>query len=256
LTGRLKGLLRATAFVAFTLPLMPLQAFFIFTWPRMARRFPHLYHRALRRLLGLRISVTGTLPDTGAILIVSNHVSWLDIVVLSSIAELSFVAKREVGRWPFFGWLAKLQRTVFVDRERRHSTVKSQGEMADRLRRRETLVLFPEGTSHTGMSVLSFKSSFFAPASADDVALVPLTLAYRQHWHLPLMRHERPRIAWYGDMELLPHLWHALCSGPVGVDVIIHDPVDFKNRKQAASESEALIRRSLVAALHGRVIMR
>jgi lyso-ornithine lipid O-acyltransferase len=251
-----KGAMRAIAFLSFTLPLMPLQLLFICTWPRMAKRFPHLYHRVMRKLLGLRVNVAGSMPSTGARLIVSNHVSWLDIVVLSSVAELSFVAKREVGTWPFFGWLAKLQRTVFVDRDRRLSTGKSQTELEQRLRAGETLVLFPEGTSHTGAAVLPFKSSFFAAATADDVTLVPLTMAYRRHWALPLMRHERPRVAWYGDMDLLPHLWQALCSGPIGVDVIIHNPLDFKNRKQAAAETEALIRHSLAAALHGRAILR
>lgn len=256
--GRLSGISRTLCFVALTLPLMPLQWLFIALWPRMARNLPHHYHKLVCRILGFNIKMTGQLPEGGQCLIVSNHVSWIDIMVLSTVAPLSFVAKREVAAWPFFGWLAKLQRTVFVDRERRHSTKHSRSEMEERLASGDRIVLFPEGTSHDGSSVLPFKSSFFAAASASEIAIVPVTLAYTQNWNLPLTRRNRPRFAWYADMELIPHLWEALCAGPLTVHVIIHPALDGHtraDRKRASATSERMIRQSLATALHGRPVL-
>jgi lyso-ornithine lipid O-acyltransferase len=254
--AKLSATLRALCFVLLTLPLMPLQALFILVWPNMARVFPHYYHKIACRILGFKTVVMGELPKSGQCLIVSNHVSWIDIVVLSAVSPLSFVAKREVAQWPFFGWLAKLQRTVFVDREKRHSTKHSRTELEMRLAAGDRVVLFPEGTSHTGESVLPFKSSFFAAATAPEIAIVPVTLVYKQNYGLPLSRRNRGTFAWYADMDLIPHLWGALCASPLTVEIIIHPALDVEtglNRKRAKEVAEGTIRRSLAAALHGRV---
>ena len=118
---RVRPYLILLGFLALTLPLMPVQ--YGFTWfsRRAARWLPFAYHRLLCRLLGITITTQGALPKRPALL-VANHVSWLDIPVLSAIMPVSFIAKREVGTWPLFGLMAKLQRTVFIDRERRHKT--------------------------------------------------------------------------------------------------------------------------------------
>lgn len=253
MNGSFSAFIRMLMFSGLTLSLMPLQFFFLVSWRSMAKTLPHLYHRAASRLLGFKVTVSGELPQKGPCLIVSNHVSWIDIVVLSRIGHVSFVAKREIAGWPLFGWLSKLQRTVFVDRERRHATGQSRTEMAERLSDGERIVLFPEGTSHTGASVLTFKSSFFA-AATEGVAIVPVTLVYKQHWGLPLSRRNRPFFAWYADMPLMLHLWQALQSVPLGIDVIIHSPLETGlDRKQAAKQSEQLIRETLARALHGRL---
>lgn len=240
--------LRLAAFVLLTLPLMPLQQIFVWTWPAAARRFPHLYHRLVALILGVRVSVIGT-PVRG--LWASNHVSWLDIVVLSAVAPLSFIAKREVNRWPFFGSLARLQRTVFIDRDRRQSAGVARDDMQTRLAAGDTLVLFAEGTSGDGAHVLPFKSAFFA--AADSVQ--PVTLAYRVHWALPLTRRHRPTYAWYGDMPMAPHLWQALRSGPIDVTVILHPPLtqaQAGNRKALAKATEDAVRRGLADELSGK----
>ncbi len=139
-------------FAALTLPLMPLQQLFVWVSPRMARVFPMYYHRWSAHSRA-QVEVTGEAPRKGPMLIVSNHVSWLDIVVLSAVAPVSFIAKRESVSWPFFGSLARLQRTIFVDRDRRHATGNSRDDMRERLRQGDMLVLFPEGTSNDGREV-------------------------------------------------------------------------------------------------------
>jgi len=240
-------------FSAVTLPLMPLQQLFIWIWPGMARVFPMHYHRIICRVLGVRVEVTGMAPASGPILIAANHVSWLDIVILSSVAPVSFVAKREVSGWPFFGSLARLQRTVFVDRDRRHATGGARDEMRDRLKGGDILVLFAEGTSGDGRNVLPFKSSFFGAAEMPGVLVQPVTLAYRGHRNLPMNRRLLPSYAWYGDMDLVPHLLGALRAGPIEVSVVCHAPLSLSgevNRKALASHVEDEVRRGLARALH------
>lgn len=240
-------------FTALTLPLMPLQQIFLWVWPCMARVFPMYYHRLVCRILGVRVEVVGAAPRHGPLLIACNHVSWLDIVVLSSVAPVSFVAKNEVARWPLFGSLARLQRTVFVDRARRHATGGARDEMRERLKAGDILVLFAEGTSGDGRSVLPFKSSFFGAADEPGVLVQPVTLAYRGHRNLPMNRRLLPVYAWYGDMELAPHLLGALRAGPIEVTVVCQPPLSLSgelNRKGLARHAEEQVRRSLALALH------
>lgn len=251
--SRLRPWIILALFAGLTVPLMPLQQLFIWIWPGMARRFPMHYHRLVCRLLGIRLEVKGRAPEQGPLLIVSNHVSWLDIMVLSAVAPLSFVAKREVAGWPFFGTLARLQRTVFVDRDRRHATGNSRDEMKDRLQAGDILVLFPEGTSSDGRRVLPFKSSFFGAADTEGVLVQPVSLAYRGHRNLPMNRRLMPAYAWYGDMDLAPHLLEALATGPIEVTVVCHAPLSLSgemNRKALARHAEAEVRRGLTLALH------
>ncbi|MEL6873345.1 MAG: lysophospholipid acyltransferase family protein, partial [Pseudomonadota bacterium] len=112
----IRAVTRLGAFALLTLPLMPVQAILKRTAPDAARRFPHWYHRQVCRILGIRLHVDGQIDRNAPALIVANHASWLDIVVLSAVAPVSFVAKKDVAGWPFVGTLARLQRTVFVDR--------------------------------------------------------------------------------------------------------------------------------------------
>src|SRR5512139_3485301 len=116
--SRLRAATVLAGFMGFTLPLMPVQAILLRWSPSAARRFPHWYHRHVCRILGIRLHIDGAVA-TGPVLLVSNHTSWLDIPVLSAVAPVSFVAKAEVARWPFVSSLARLQRTVFVDRTKR-----------------------------------------------------------------------------------------------------------------------------------------
>jgi lyso-ornithine lipid O-acyltransferase len=231
--GSLRASLIALGFLAFTLPLMPLQWLLIKTHCRYARLLPWAYHRLLCRLLGMTFSLNGAIPAAPCLL-VSNHASWLDIPLLSAVLPLSFIAKQEVNRWPLFGTMARLQRTVFIDRTRRQSTGFSADEIADRLKAGDCLVLFPEGTSSEGSGVLPFKSSYFGAVEKLDVAIIPVTVSY-----------QGSATAWYGDMDLLPHLWEVLKSGPFSVQVTIHSPLKKADRKTMARDAETTIRQTL-----------
>ena len=115
---------------------MPLQLLFLATGSRYARTFPHWYHRQVCRIAGIRLNIDGRVADEQGVLLISNHVSWLDITVLSAVAPVSFVAKQEVASWPFVSWLAKLQRSVFVDRNRRSEVGDKANEILEPARSR------------------------------------------------------------------------------------------------------------------------
>jgi 1-acyl-sn-glycerol-3-phosphate acyltransferase len=253
--------LRAAAILAVfllaTLLLIPWQWLGLTLGLRHARNFPHRYHRFVARLFGIRIRVIGDLPRE-AVLIVANHTGWLDIVIFSAVAPISFVAKAEVGSWPFFGTLARLQRTVFVERTRRSQTGAARDSIAARLAGGDTLVLFPEGTSSDGNQVLPFKSALLGAAEslrADGrhVTVQPVSTAYVGSHGMPMGRDERPFYAWYGDMELVPHLWEALKAGPLDVVVQFHQPLslDALDRKELTRAAEAEIRAGQARALAG-----
>ncbi len=251
------------AFVGFTLPLMPVQAVLLRTWPSGARRFPHWYHRRVCGLLGIRVQVEGELAADTPVLLVANHTSWLDIPVVSAAAPVSFVAKKEVAGWPFVSWLAKLQRTVFVDRTRRTSIGTTANEMIERLNGGDTLVLFAEGTSSDGNRVLPFKTSLLAAAKpsktsgeiAPRAVVQTLAIVYTHLHGLPLGRADRPLVGWYGDMEMGSHAWELLKAGPLDVTVRLGKPVpleSFTDRKALARYSEEEVKAGVVELLRGR----
>src|SRR4051812_31557018 len=117
--ARLRAVFIIAAFLAVTVLGMPVQWLLLKLHAKAARRFPNRYHRLVAALFGIHIKVTGA-PVTGeGVLMVANHPSWADIVIFSAVTPLSFVAKAEIAAWPLFGPLARLQRTVFVERARR-----------------------------------------------------------------------------------------------------------------------------------------
>jgi lyso-ornithine lipid O-acyltransferase len=238
------------ALLLITLPLMLLQQLFTLTSRRAARWLPSAYLWLLCKLVGVKIEVIGELPKPGPALIVGNHVSWIDIPIVGSLFPASFIAKREIGTWPLVSHLAKLQGTVFVDRIRRQTVLKSRDQMQSRLKSGDKLVLFPEGTSHDGKAVLPFKSTFFSAVAGLDVPVIPITLAFMSIRKLPLTPRQRPIYAWYGDMELAGHVWEALRAGPLHVKVIFHPALEPAHRKVLARASYATIRGSLASALH------
>lgn len=233
---------------------------------RLARRktFPNRYHRFLCRLFGIRVTVLGRAIQSEGVLMAANHTSYFDILVLSAAARVSFIAKREVANWPLAGTLARLQETVFIERERRSQTVEARDHIRERLMEGDALILFPEGTSDDGNSVFPFKSSLLGAAETDvgldshgrprHVPVQPVSISYIGLYGLPMGRDMRPLFAWYGDMDLVPHLWEALKSGPFEAVVEFHPPLDVDRlggRKALASAAEVIVRTGQARALAG-----
>jgi len=220
-------------------------------------RIPRLYHQVNCFLLGLRVIKHGIPDKSQAVLYVSNHSSYLDIIVLAALTEACFVSKFEVASWPLFGMLAKLNHTVFVKRRMRESGEKLR-EIKARLRQGQRLILFPEGTSSDGNRVLPFNSTFFAAGSTRldgfPVKVQPIAIGYTQLSGLPLGRGGRPSCAWYGDMSLAGHLWSVFKSGAIDVEVAFLPSVracDFASRKELAKSCESNVAFALSDMLRG-----
>ena len=220
------------------------------------------YYRRLCALLRLRVRVVGELARGRPVLVVANHVSWVDIVVLGATAPFAFVAKREVAGWPLFGTVARLTRTVFVDRTHRQQTGDAVAEIAQRLAHGHPVALFAEGTSSDGNRVLPFRSALVGAveeacerAGLGEVLLQPLSICYTGFQGLPMGRQHRPLVAWYGDLDFLPHVKEFIRRGAVDAVVTFGAPIAVDgaaNRKAVAMTLETSVRRITAATLRAR----
>jgi 1-acyl-sn-glycerol-3-phosphate acyltransferase len=226
-------------------------------WPDTI--IPKLWHRSIVKAAGFHIHVTGALSQKRPLLVASNHISWTDIAVLGSLADVNFIARGDMAGWPLMGWLATLQRTVFVERERKRTSGEQANEIASRLARGDAMVLFAEGTTGDGNMVLPFKSTLFGAASmtiaeggAEEVFIQPVAIAYTRLHGMPLGRTHRPLAAWIGDEALWPHAKRLLARGGIDVEVRFGEPVPFRagfNRKETARRIEREVHDMMQAAL-------
>jgi 1-acyl-sn-glycerol-3-phosphate acyltransferase len=254
----LTSLWKLLLYAGFTLVLLPAQIFALRFHRGWARQLPIFYHRICARLLGFRITIEGERSAARPTLFVVNHSSYLDITLLGAALEASFIAKSEVARWPVYGVLAKLQNTVFVERNR--SRVAGQRDhIAERLATGDSLILFPEGTSNDGNRTLPFKSALFEVADIEiggqKLAVQPVSLAYTRLNGIAIGRTFRPFFAWYGDMDLAPHLWRVLGLGVIEVEIRFHPVVTLAqlgSRKALASYCQNAVAKGVSDSLAGR----
>lgn len=248
-----------------TLALLPAQLVLLRLGPRHGWRLPLRFHRLVCTCLGVRRTVRGTPPPKGeGGLIVANHVSWLDISVIGAERPLSFVAKAEVATWPVIGFLAKVQRTLFIDRTRRSATAGMTAEMGQRLADGQSIVLFAEGTTGDGTRILPLRSSLLGAVhealgrnggETTDVTVYPLTITYTGYHGMAGGRFERAALAWYGDTELAPHLKAMLDAGAIDAELAWGEPIRMgrqTSRKAATRLAETAIRRARNEAITGR----
>ena len=222
---------------------------------------PRAFHRLGCVFLGLRVKVVGK-PATGrATLLVSNHISWTDIVAIGSVADVTFVAKREVGEWFFVGMMARLQKTIFVDRTRRSDAARTSREMGRHMASGNAVLLFAEGQSDIGTHVLPFRSALVGAAQhamidagATDVLIQPLTIAYTRLQGLPVSRNERSLIAWIKSKSVGQNIAEILGGGVKDVTVAFGTPMPLDegaDRKAVSKAAEDQVRRMLVALNRG-----
>lgn len=246
-------------FAGWTLCLAPLQCVLLALRVPFARKLPMIWHRGVCRIFGFRIEHYGAMSRAKPTLFICNHSSYLDISALGAVLPGSFVAKAEVRGWPGFGFLATLQRTVFVER-RPSRTARHRDEMTARLEAGDSLILFPEGTSNDGNRVLPFKSAFFGiaekPIRGRPLVVQPVSIAYTRLNGIPMGRPYRPFYAWYGDMDLGSHIWAVAGLGAATVAIQFHPPLTierFGSRKALAQACHAEIADGVSRAISGKL---
>ncbi|KRE06337.1 hypothetical protein ASE63_24220 [Bosea sp. Root381] len=261
------AILRLSLLSLGTAALIPAQLLVMRLAPKHGTRLPLLFHRLTCRCLGVKRRVRGTPPPPGSSgLIVANHVSWLDISVLGAERPVCFVAKREVEGWPVIGFLADLQRTLYIDRSRRAATADVAAQMGARLSDGEAVVLFAEGTTGDGTRILQLRSSLLGAAhealgrgesgqdGEADIAVYPLTISYTGFHGMAGGRFERSALAWYGDTELGPHLKTVLGIGAIDVELAWGAPITMgrqTSRKEATRLAAAAIRKARQETVSG-----
>lgn len=212
---------------------------------------PAIFHRLVCRILSIRLEVRGTAVPTGQVMFLCNHLSYLDIPAIGSVLRACFVAKEDVRAWPLIGSLARLQHTVFVSRNPRRVPEVARSLHAA-LATGHHLVLFPEGTTSDGSTVLPFKSSLFAILSdpaLKQVALQPMTIELLAVDDAPIRDgRSRDRYAYYGEMHLLPHLMAFMRGRGARLRLTLHAPLPASShvpRKALAVLAHANVARGL-----------
>lgn len=253
--------LRLLGFFSLIIFLLPVQLLLRKIRPELPFYIAQIFYRQVCRLLGIQVNVHGTMATTPPVMFVVNHTSYLDIIILGSLIPAAFVAKSEVAGWPMIGGLAKLQNTIFI--ERRSTRIAGQkSHLQNHLADRKSLILFPEGTSSSGQTVLPFKTALFSiveePLGDIEIAVQPVSLTCTGLNNMPMTRSWRSFYAWYGDMTLVPHLWNVFGLGQFKIDVIFHRPVrpgDFPDRKTLAQYCQQQVAKGVEQSLTGRPLL-
>jgi 1-acyl-sn-glycerol-3-phosphate acyltransferase len=198
--------------------------------PAARARWLHRWCHFAVRVLGLRLTTLGSMPRTG--LLVCNHLSYLDIIALCALRPCVFVAKSEVGRWPLFGWLARSAGTIFVERLRKADCARVVRQMNHALERGMLVVLFPEGTSSDGTTVLPFKPALLEPARALGRPVTAGAIGYSLR-----DGSVADEVCYWRDMTLLPHLLNLITKREISAEI------SFAGAKPLTGDRKSIARR-------------
>lgn len=231
--------LRIFPFLVWSVIIAFFQVIYHFLLRRNFFLFYKIFFKGLIKIFGIKVNIKGR-KSKKKVLYVSNHISYLDIFVLGSSVNGVFVAKSEIESWPIINKLCKLGRTIFVNR---NDIIRVKGQMnriTNILKSGYSVILFPEGTSSDGSKVLPFKSSLLGvieDKGPQEFYIQPLSISYSKLDGIPLEIKFRPFFAWFGNMDLISHVWTFLGLGFSEVNVNFHEPKKFshfKDRKHAA----------------------
>lgn len=210
----------------------------------LQKRIMQRWSAELLTILHVRISVTGKMPlgEISGGMIVSNHISWLDVFVMSSILPMRFVAKSEVRRWPFIGWLCARAHTIFIERNKRSDTIRTNLQAVETLRQGGRMAIFPEGTTTDGSRVNHFHASLLQPAIDARTPIYPIALHYHDQ-----ANHPNLDAAYIDDMTFVESMWKILSSRDLHARVITTSALStqVENRRVLALQAQHHIAQAL-----------
>jgi len=193
----------------------------------------HTWAKCVMVLLSVRVEVVGK-PPIAPFLLVSNHLGYVDIMLLASVARCAFVSKAEIASWPVIGLLARSMGTVFLDRTRKRDVPRVVREIRRRYDRGQGVVFFPEGTSTPGSEVAPFRSSLLEPAAQAGLPVSHATLRYETSAGDPPAHLS---VSWWGDMEFAPHFLELLTLARIEARVVFgEESIRESDRKRLAEE--------------------
>jgi 1-acyl-sn-glycerol-3-phosphate acyltransferase len=191
----------------------------------------------LLRLLGIALKTEGT-PRSGAKLLVANHISWLDIVVINAVEPARFVSKSEVRHWPVIGRLVDAAGTLYIERERRRDAMRVVHQMAEALKAGQTLAVFPEGTTTDGHGLLPFHANLLQAAVATQTPVQPVALRFSD-----AARRVSPAVAYIGDTTLLQSLLMVVTADQLTahMHLLAAEPTEHTDRRSVSQRAREMI---------------
>ena len=184
--------------------------------PEQAEATVAQWSRDMLRIMGVQLEVRGQAPAAGPCLVVANHISWLDILVINAAQPVRFVSKADVLRWPLLGSLVAGAGTLFIERESRRDALRMVQLMAERLQAGDRVAVFPEGTTGDGRGLLPFHPNLLQSAIAADAPIVPVALRYVKANSQE--RHDAP--VFVGSTTLVASIWTTLRAR--GLTAVVH----------------------------------
>jgi 1-acyl-sn-glycerol-3-phosphate acyltransferase len=225
---------------------------FVFPWVAPPKRHAIIRHWCSRLLHILRVEARiHGFPESGLpgnLLIVANHISWLDIFVLSAVQPSRFIAKAEVRSWPLIGRLATGAGTLFIDRERRHDTHKVGQHAAEALARGEVVAVFPEGTTTDGTTLLKFHGSLLQPIVETEGHVQPVAIRYRR-----ITGEHSTAPSYAGETTFMESFWRVTGERRLVVEMHLAAPLPARerHRRELVRAAEAAIRTALALPASG-----
>ncbi|MBE7941762.1 MULTISPECIES: lysophospholipid acyltransferase family protein [Ramlibacter] len=183
---------------------------------------------AMLRILGITLELRGTPPAAGPVLLVANHISWLDILVLHAARHCRFVSKSDVRHWPLVGALATGAGTLYIERESRRDALRVVHHMAESLRDGDILAVFPEGTTSDGISLLPFHANLLQAAITAQAPVQPVALSFLDAG----TRGRSLAPCYIGDDTLLASIWRTLTAPPIVAVVAFGEPEPAQGRER------------------------
>ena len=248
---RLIAFLKLFLIIFAILILSPIQYFFVLFNFKYRLFIPLLFHRLLLKILGIKVKIIGKNSNFRPLILIGNHTSYVDIIILGSIMPICFIAKEEIKKWFLFGFLAKMQNTIFINRKN-YKTQESLNGISSQLSSNSAVVIFPEGTTNTGKKILSFKSSLFNLFENNNtLRLQNFSLCYTHVNNMPIDNRIRPQISWYGNMNIVSHLANILKLSCINVTLVFHPIIPTKgmNRKDLSTYANKEVKEGINLAL-------
>ena len=204
-----------------------------YPWLRatLQRRILQRWSNDLLNIFGIQVRMNAGMQSCKLQqgLIVTNHISWLDVFVLNSVVPMRFVAKSEVRRWPVIGWLCARAQTLFIERGKARSAARINVQLVELLKRGECLAVFPEGTTTNGAEVAHFHSSLLQPAIDSGVPLHPIAIRYQNK-----SGQRSDAAAYIDDLSFGASLWQILCAKNLQVRLVATPSLDTRNTDRRA----------------------
>ena len=178
------------------------------------------WSRDMLKALGVALHSQGDVPTHGPVLVVCNHVTWLDILVLHACSHARFVAKSEVHHWPLIGPMAAAAGTLFIERASRRDAMRVVHQMVEVLQAGEVLAVFPEGTTSDGLQLLPFHANLIQAAISANAPVLPTALRYVD----ARSGQTSQAVSFVGDESLVDSLWRTACASGLQVHVAWGQP--------------------------------